>query len=219
MKLAGIKAIRTLMGGVCYKRHSAYAFPYRRLLTVTILLLSLSTSSFSQNFAVKTNLLYDAAATANLGFEAGLAPRWTIDVSGNLNAWPIDGHKWKHWLVQPEARYWFCDRFQGHFLGLHGIASAYNVGYIPNDFKFLGNDFSVLTDHRYQGYGYGAGLAYGYAWALSRHLNLEFEIGAGYVYTRYDRYECDGCGKQVASKVPYHYFGPTKAAISLVYIF
>jgi hypothetical protein len=54
---------------------------------------------------------------------------------------------------------------------------------------------------------------------LSKHFNLEFEVGAGYVYTRYDEYECTGCGKQVADQVPYHYVGPTKAAISLVYIF
>ena len=70
-----------------------------------------------------------------------------------------------------------------------------------------------------QGYGYGGGIAYGYAWALSKHFNLEFELGAGYVYTRYDKYECTGCGKKVTEQVPYHYVGPTKAAISLVYIF
>lgn len=173
----------------------------------------------AQRVAVKTNLLYDAAATVNLGVEFGLAPRWTLDVSGDLNAWTIDGHKWKHWFVQPEARYWFCERFQDHFVGLHAIGGAYNAGFIPNDIQFLGKDWSVLTDHRYQGHFIGGGLVYGYAWAFAEHWNLEFELGVGYMYTEFDKFECDGCGRKVADNVPFHYVGPTKAAISLVYVF
>lgn len=190
-----------------------------KILVVFAALFLASTSVGAQDFAVKTNLLYDATATVNAGIEVGLAPRWTFDLSGNINAWTIKDMKWKHWLAQPEFRYWFCDRFQGHFLGVHGIGSAYNIGFIPNDFKFMGKDFSVMTDHRVQGYAWGAGIAYGYAWALAKHWNLEFEVGAGYVYTAYDMFECDGCGKQVADNVPVHYVGPTKAAISLVYVF
>ena len=46
---------------------------------------------------------YDATATINLGAEIALAPKWTIDVSGNYNAWDWrDNRKWKHFLVQPE---------------------------------------------------------------------------------------------------------------------
>ena len=41
----------------------------------------------AQDWAIKTNLLYDATATVNLGVEIGVAPKWTIDISGNLNAW------------------------------------------------------------------------------------------------------------------------------------
>ena len=62
--------------------------------------------SAAQDVAVKTNLLYDAALTLNLGAEVRLLPRWTMDVSGNLNAWAVNGHRWKHWVVQPEFRYW-----------------------------------------------------------------------------------------------------------------
>ena len=53
--------------------------------------------SAAQDVAVKTNLLYDAALTLNLGAEVRLLPRWTMDVSGNLNAWAVNGHRWKHW--------------------------------------------------------------------------------------------------------------------------
>ena len=80
--------------------------------------------AYAQKAAVKTNLLYDATTTLNLGVEVGIAHRWTIDLSGNLNPWTFsDNTKWKHWLIQPEARYWLCERFNGHFLGAHVLGN------------------------------------------------------------------------------------------------
>lgn len=190
----------------------------RKKLCLFLLALSAVVGLKGQNVAVKSNLLYDAALNVNAGIEIGLAPRWTLDLSGDYNGWTIDGHKWKHWLVQPEARYWFCDRFSRHFLGFHAIGSKYNVGHIKNNIKFLGNDFSKLTDNRYQGWGVGAGVAYGYAFILGQHWNLELEGGFGYVYTKYDEYECAGCGRKIGSG-NHHYIGPTKAAVNLVYVF
>ena len=91
-----------------------------------------------QDAAVKTNLLYDAALTVNLGVEFGLAPRWTLDVSGNFNGWTLShDRRWKHWLLQPEARYWFCDRFSGHFLGAHAHGGQYNARGLKNNISFL----------------------------------------------------------------------------------
>lgn len=170
--------------------------------------------------AVKTNLLYDALLNVNGGVEVGLSPKWTLDVSGGFNVWTLShGRRWKHWAVQPEARYWFCDRFGGHFLGIHAHGGQYNVGNLENDIKFLGTDVSKLSDRRYQGWFVGAGVAYGYAWVLGRHWNLEGEIGVGYSYTRYDSFRCSGCGKKVEEDKDHHYVGPTKAAINLVYLF
>jgi hypothetical protein len=191
----------------------------RKILIALAIFLCVSFNSDAQKFALKTNLLYDATATVNVGAEFGLAPRWTFDLSGNVNAWTLNDHKLKHLLIQPEARYWFCDRFQGHFLGAHALGGIYNIGYIKNDFQFLGKDYSPLTDNRFQGWFAGAGVAYGYALPLSKHWNLEFELGVGYIYTVYDKYECFGCGKLVDQDVPVHYVGPTKAAINLVYVF
>lgn len=71
----------------------------------------------AQEVALKTNLLSDAFLNPNLAAEVALAPRWTIDVSGQFNTWNLShDRKWKHWVVQPEIRYWFCDRFAGHFV-------------------------------------------------------------------------------------------------------
>lgn len=175
----------------------------------------------AQDVAVKTNLLYDATATINAGIEVGLAPKWTFNVPFNFNAWsfPTKDYIYKHLYVQPEVRYWFCDRMAGHFLGVHAHGGAYNVGLIPNDIRFLGQDFSPLTKYRYQGYFIGGGVAYGYAWALAEHLNLEFEVGLGYAYTKFDKFECQECGRKLAEQVPHHYIGLTKLGINFVYVF
>ena len=173
----------------------------------------------AQDWAVKTNIVYDASATANLGVEIGLAPKWTLDISGNFNAWSKDDHtKWKHWLVQPEARYWFCERFSRHFIGAHAIGGAFNFGGINNNLSFLGTDFSVLKAVRYQGFAYGGGVAYGFAFMLSEHVNLELEAGFGYMYLDYEVFDCGNCGRRVGEGV-HHYVGPTKAAINLVFLF
>ncbi len=183
-------------------------------------LLLLATEGNAQTLGVKTNLLMDATLNVNLGLEAPLSQHWTLDVTGEYNNWTMShSRRWKHWYVQPEARYWFCNRWTGHFFGIHGFYGKYNIGGLKNDIMFLGTDFSKLGDSRFQGWTVGGGIAYGYAWLLSKHWNLEAEIGVGYAYTKYDRYRCAGCGKKLETDKSHHYVGPTKAAINLVYLF
>lgn len=172
-----------------------------------------------QEAAIKTNILNDALLSPNIGAEFGLAPKWTIEADGQLNAWKVGGHSWRHWLVMPEGRYWFCQRFAGHFVGAHLLGGQYNFGQFDFPVSFLGTDYRVFKDYRHQGWFGGAGIAYGYSWILDRRWNLEAEIGIGWVYTRYDVYRCADCGKKVDSNRHHNYFGPTKAAISLVYTF
>lgn len=190
----------------------------------TILLLLICVGSMTgaraQHAAVKTNLIDDALLNINLGVEVGLVPKWTLDIPASFNGWEFnDGKRWKHWWVQPGVRYWFCDRFAGHFVGLHTHGGQYNVGGFDGKLNMLGTDFRKLKDTRYQGWFVGAGISYGYAWILNKHWNIEGEIGFGYSYTRYDRFLCTGCGRKVEKDQPHHYVGPTKAAIDLVYLF
>jgi hypothetical protein len=188
----------------------------------------------AQKVAVKSNLLMDATLSPNLGIEVGIAPRWTLDLSGQINAWTLSHErKWKHWMVQPEARYWFCERFNRHFLAVHLQGGEFNVGNFdgvdnnpvaPVDdchgFNFLGTEYTRLYHNRYEGWFAGAGIGYGYAWILSKHWNLEAEIGVGYNYSRYDRFkDCKGCSDKEKDNKEHHYVGPTKAAVSLVYAF
>lgn len=199
-----MKRIKTLMG-----------------LAVVALSLLLPVRASAQRVGVKTNLLIDATASPNLGIEVGLARKLTLDISGNVNYWSrADKPQWKHWVVEPEFRYWTCQRFAGHFFGLHGLAGQFNFARIPNNFKFLGTDYSVLTNERHEGWAFGAGLGYGYALPLSKHWNMEFELGAGAIYSISNGYNCDGgCPIEGAQDVRKLRPAITKAAFSIVYLF
>ena len=78
--------------------------------------------------------------------------------------------------------------------------------------------FDDLKDFRYKGHFYGGGVSYGYQFVLGRHWNLGATIGLGYAYVRYKKYECEECGDML-EKSNKNYWGPTKAALNLIYIF
>ena len=202
-----------------YNSRISSALRSTMLLGLFLMFFAMPKSSSAQNWNLKTNLLYDATATINLGIETSVAPRWSVDLSGNLNAWTINQHRWKHWMIQPEARYWFCEALHGHFVGAHALGGQYNVGNFDLGLNFLGTDFRKLKDHRYEGWYGGLGVAYGYSWIINRHWNFEAEIGFGWIYTRYDKYPCAHCGTALAKDKPHNYVGPTKAALNLVYVF
>ena len=171
------------------------------------------TKTYLPKFAIKTNALYWATSTPNLGFEVALAKKLTLDVSGNYNPWKFSKDRQiKHWLVQPELRYWLCERFNGHFFGLHAGYTEYNISNVRIPFRPASS-----KDHRYQGWGTGVGISYGYSWIIGRRWNLEATVGVGYVYTDYDKYDCVTCGTFRGTNTK-HYFGPTKIGISFVYI-
>ena len=185
-----------------------------------LLLFALSFASNAQNTTVKTNVLYLAAGTMNAGVERTVSSNESIELDGYLNLFTFsDNMKWKNWMVQPEYRRWFCNTLMGSFLGAPLIGGQYNIGGVNLPFSFLGTDYGKLKDSRYEGWMAGAGVAYGYAWPLSEHWNLEAEFGFGYVYTRYNSFQCEKCGEKLEENKDHHYVGPTKAALNLVYIF
>lgn len=161
------------------------------------------------HFALKGNILYWATTTLNLGMEAGLSKRYTLDVSANLNPWTFSNHrKLKHFAIQPEVRYWLCERFNGHFFGIHAHYANYNIGGI----KQWG-----LRTRKYEGHLWGGGISYGYQWVLGKRWNLEATIGVGYAYLDYKKYACTKCAPILKDNSK-NYFGPTKAGISFIYL-
>lgn len=182
-----------------------------------------SASLSAQKVALKNNLIYDAAFRApNLALEFGLSPKSTLDLTGSYSWYNIGkgttaagvkfDKKFKHWLVQPELRFWSCERFNGFFWGIHAHGGELNVGGIKLPFKL----YPGLQTNRYEGYFYGGGVSIGNQWILGKRWNLEASIGAGYVRYQYDRYQCTNCGDWLG-KGTKNYFGITRATLSLVY--
>jgi len=177
-------------------------------------LLLLPVTFYAQKAAVKTNLPYDAAATLNAGAEFKLGKRLTLDVPVSYNPWTFGGNKkLKHFMVQPELRRRVCEPFYSHFFGVHALYAHYNAGGIELPFGLL----HTLKDFRYQGNLYGVGLSWGYQWVVSPRWNVEVSAGAGYVRLEHSKYRCRHCGEK-AGNSGHNYLGPTKAALSLIYI-
>ena len=158
----------------------------------------------AQKVALKTNALYWLTTTPNASVEFALSNKITLEALAAYNPWTFrDDKKMKFWLVQPEFRYWFCEKFEGHFVGIHLHGAQY---------------FGGFKERRYDGYLAGAGVTYGYDWILAPHWNLELAIGAGYARMWYDEMPRIPCKKCVRSRHK-DYLGPTKAALSICYLF
>ena len=182
-----------------------------------------ASSLYGQKIAVKSNLLYDLTTTFNIGGEIRCDDTHTLNLSVNYNPWNFGGNKkMKHFLLQPEYRKWFNEVFTGSFIGFQLHYALFNFGgMLPwgfSDGKMLGIENRQIAHNRYQGNLAGFGISYGYQWILAKHWSLEGNIGVGYARVKYEQFECKTCGEKV-SEGHKNYLGPTKAAISLIYLF
>lgn len=162
--------------------------------------------------ALKTNLLYDAALTPNVGIEFYLGSGWSLEAEGNFAWWKFESSHKRYRVATGglELRKWLSPSstpLHGHFIGLYGMAGMYDIK--------LGS-----TGYESTGAAYSAGLSYGYSTPIGRKLNLEFSLGLGYIggkYKEYEYNEADDCYPWLRTR-DRTYFGPTKAKVSLVWL-
>lgn len=187
----------------------------RPLILALLLHIAVCVPACAQQVGIKTNLLYDLTSTPNLAVEVGLARRVSAQLLFAINPWEFSQERMlRHWQLMPEVRFWTCQKFNGHFLGLHAMGGEFKFVDAP----VLGSMFGKLKDRKVAGWNAGVGLTYGYQWILSKHWNLEAAIGVGYNYIDYERYNCGRCGR-LTKRGTMNYFGPTKLALSLEYLF
>jgi len=170
--------------------------------------------------ALKTNLLYDAVLVPNIGAEFYLGRGWSI--GGNwMYAWWKNDRRHNYWRIyggELDIRRYFGRRAKekplaGHHVGLYGQLFTYDfetggTGYLG------GKPGGTLWEKM----NYAVGLEYGYSLPVARLLNLDFVIGVGYWGSEYQTYDpADGhyVWKETRRR---HWFGPTKAEISLVWL-
>jgi hypothetical protein len=66
-------------------------------------------------------------------------------------------------------------------------------------------------------WNYAVGVSYGYSLPISKRLNIDFSMGVGYMWGKYNKYiPVDDCYVWQASKSR-RWIGPTKAEITLVW--
>ena len=197
-----------------------------RSLALLALLCALAFPAMAQKVAIKHNLLQDILPSPNIALEVGVAPQWTVDAQVNANfflygkdatASNYSTKKVSHWMVQPEVRYWTCEAFNGLFFGLHGLAGQANVAGYNIPFVSLNPKPTTMAENRYEGAFYGAGISVGYQWLLSKYFSVEAGVGVGYITGNYNQFKCIACGEKTGTGKA-NYIGPTKAAISLVYM-
>ncbi len=197
------------------------------ILLITVAVAGLLSTELHAQFALKTNLLYGATTTPNLGAEYGFNTKNSVNLVYGLNPWSFSSEskgtrQVKHWVVMPEYRRWHCSVFNGSFIGIHAMGGQFNAGnvdlWLPGGFFDGDNLIKGANDKRYEGNFVGLGFTYGYQFVLSRHWNIEMEIGAGYNYVWYDRFRCGECGAKEGNGHT-NYVGITKVGLSILYIF
>ncbi len=170
--------------------------------------------------AVKTNMLYDVLAVPNIGVEFYLGKNWSVSANWMYGWWKSNSRH-RYWRVYGgdiAVRKWLGKKaaekpLTGHHLGLYGQVFTY-------DFEWGGKGYmggkpgSTLWNSP----NYAVGLEYGYSLPVARRLNIDFTLGVGYWGGKYYTYTpLDGHYAWEATKNR-HWFGPTKAEISLVWL-
>ena len=180
---------------------------------VLILLLNLtvvfsiagSVPLYSQDFSIRTNLLWDAVSEPNLGVEFPVGEHWSVGGDFGLKAWPrwlawdwdnTNPTHWRNFAVVPEVRYYLNEVYQGFFAGADALYTHYNVGAVPTPFHM----YPEVEQYRLQGSYWAGGLFVGYAWWPWQHWRLELEAGAAVGLAAYDRYDCPHCGTKLAEE-------------------
>lgn len=164
-------------------------------------------------FALRTNLLYDAATMVNAELEIALGRRMSIIWEDTFPWWEY-GNKYclQYWAMGPEARIYFRrwdsdTKFRGMYAGVYGLSGKY--------------DFQYDTKLCYQGEFWSSGLSFGYAKAIGKkqRVNMDFSISFGYLTSNYRHYkpafDYSELIKDNYNTGAVSYMGPTKVKIVL----
>ena len=186
------------------KHKEKFSLTMCRLLTVLFLAVTAVAAS-AQRVGIKTNALYWATATANLGLEFRLNRHLTLNLEGGYHKlYFVNRIDTRAEFADAEMRYWFSARPQaGHFVGLMGVGGNYDL---------------TLSHKCHVGDAIGFGPTYGYSFVLGRHWSLETTVGVGAVYQREKHYDESFEPVPETPNRRKWIFSPIKAGVTFVYI-
>lgn len=160
--------------------------------------------------ALKTNMLYDAVTALNYSVEVPLGHDLSLQLQQYTPWWLTKSNRQclQFLSLGAEFRWWFKsdETLQGHFIGAHAWSGK--------------GDMQWNRTGCWQFEFWSAGVSYGYSMPIGRWANLEFSISAGYASIPYRHYiptdDWEILIKDNNKAGTLHYFGPTKAEVSLV---
>ncbi len=175
-----------------------------------------ATTASAQRFALKTNALYWAAATPNLGAELALSDHSTLNLTLQYNPFTIGtDNKIQHFLCKPEYRYWFSEKFTRLYIGAHVFGGTFEVGGFNLPFGLL----KRLQNNYYKGNAFGAGVSIGYNFYISPHFNIETSVGIGLARLSYHTEPVNGTPQRHYKNTHKVLPVPTEIGVSFVYLF
>lgn len=191
----------------------------KKILLSLLLVVGCWLGASAQQVAVKTNLLYWAATTPNIGAEFALSKHSTLSMTANYNPWTFGADKRiQHWFLRPEYRYWVTEKFTRLYFGVHAIGGKCEVGGFQ--LPFIGDRIMRgLSTNYYKGSFVGGGLSIGYQFYVSPHWNLELSAGAGLVRLNYHTEPIDGSQASASGRRTKVLPVPTEFGVSFVYLF
>ena len=158
-----------------------------------------------QDIRLRTNLLPWVGTIPNIGIEYVVGEKWSIVADVWVCPWKIsDKYSLKTVSILPEGRWWLKTNRKGSFFNVHFDVSWFNLR---------------ANRYRYQDVSrplYGAGIGYGYRVEMSERWGFEFEIGAGVVNAKYDRYYNVPNGALKDTRVS-TYWGIDRLSLAFVY--
>ena len=175
--------------------------------------------------AIKSNMLYDAALTPNVAIEFYLGRGWSVEGEFNYAWWKFNSSRFHRieWGGL-EMRKWFLGAnsspLSGWFVGTYGLAGNYDFMYSSVGQKSSRTGTKYRKNSGLHNLTYSVGLTGGYSMPIGKRLNLEFELGLGYLWGEYDRYNYDlkyNDYHYIDSRMR-HYFGPTKLEVSVSWL-
>lgn len=154
---------------------------------------------------IKTNLIPWLATVANLGIEFTFSQK----ISANLDLWYCpwkisEKRSIKTVQILPEVRYWLKDFTKGSFFNIHLTCGWYNIRWGEN--RYQDADTPML----------GGGIGYGYKLPLNQKWSFEFTIGAGYFFTKCDKFYNRPNGALIDTRNT-SYFGIDRLGVTVVY--
>ena len=100
----------------------------KQIFILAMMLFATSGTAIAQDVALKTNLLGWATTSLNAGVEIGIAEKQTAQLFATINPWEFSGgKKVRFWNVEPEYRWWTCQRFGGSFFGRFEIGGVSDI--------------------------------------------------------------------------------------------